>query len=184
MKNAHCLSLKLNCLWPILISLFWHYPAFADITDEYTVKAAMTLNVARFTEWPAAILSPDKPYLNLCVLGDNVVQDAFLQMDAKKVSTRSLRVIYLTRLRNVQDCHVLFVSGLDKNMIIQLLAEIKQQPILTVGEQDYFNEYGGMVNLATEAGRVIIQVNLEALKQVNLSISARLLKLATITNPR
>ncbi|MEQ1637124.1 MAG: YfiR family protein [Methylococcales bacterium] len=154
--------------------------AFADTTQEYTVKAAMALNFARFTEWPERALKADAPLLNLCVLGDNVVQYAFLQMDQKKVGNRLLHIIYLSRPRNLDECQILFISGLDKNTTIQLLAEIKQQPILTIGEEDYVVDYNGMVNLNVQDGKIDIQVNLGATKQAGLTISARVLKIATI----
>lgn len=158
--------------------------AFADSTQEYTVKAAITLNFARFTEWPESALKPESPQLNLCVLGDNVVQEAFLQMDQKQVGKRSLHVIYLSRPRNLEECQMLYISGLDKNTIIQLLAEIKKQPILTIGEETTVVDYNGMVNLDTQAGKIDIQVNLDATKQAGLSVSSRVLKLATIVKSK
>ncbi|MCX7087819.1 MAG: YfiR family protein [Methylococcales bacterium] len=157
---------------------------FADATQEYTVKAAMALNLARFTDWPDSALKADDSVINLCVLGDNVVQDAFLQMDQKKVGHRTLSVIYLSRLRNVDDCQVLYISGLEKNIIIQLLSEIKHKPILTIGEERTVVDYDGMVNLDTLSGKINIQINLDATKQAGLTISARVLKIATLVKSK
>ncbi|MFI3137592.1 MAG: YfiR family protein [Methylococcaceae bacterium] len=158
--------------------------AFADATQEYTVKAAMALNLARFTDWPDSALIANNSVINLCVLGDNVVQDAFLQMDQKKVGHRTLNVIYLSRLRNVDDCQVLYISGLEKNIIIQLLSEIKHKPILTIGEERTVVDYDGMVNLDTLSGKINIQINLDATKQAGLTISARVLKIATLVKSK
>ena len=158
--------------------------AFADATQEYTVKAAIALNFARFTEWPESALRKEASVINLCVLGDNVAQEAFLQMDEKKVGNRTLHVLYLSRPRNLEQCQMLYVSGLDKNTTIQLLAEIKNQHILTIGEQDYFVDHDGMINLDMQEGKVEIQVNLEATKQAGLTISARVLKIATIVKSK
>ncbi|NOT83872.1 MAG: YfiR family protein [Methylococcaceae bacterium] len=158
--------------------------AFADATQEYTVKAAIALNFARFTEWPESALKLNAQEITLCVLGDNVAEEAFLQMDGKKVGNRSLYVIYLSRPRNLEQCQLLYVSGLDKNTTIQLLTEIKNQPILTIGEQRYFTDYHGMINLDMQNGKVDIQINLEATKQAGLAVSSRVLKIATIVKSR
>ena len=176
----------LVCGWLALcvITLSSGSIAHADATQEYTVKAAIALNFARFTEWPVSILKAGNPTLTLCVMGDNITQEAFLQMDQKKVGDRTLSITYLSRLRNVDDCQLLYISGLDKNTTIQLLNELKHKPILTIGEEHYFAEYNGMVNLITQDGKIDIQVNLDATKQAGLMISSRVLNLATIVKSK
>ncbi|MEQ1529036.1 MAG: YfiR family protein [Methylococcales bacterium] len=156
----------------------------ADSVQEYNVKAAITLNFARFTEWPESALKKDSPKITLCVLGDNVVQQAFTEIDNKQVGNRTLTVSYLSRLRNLEECHMLYVSGLDKNKTIQLLTEINNQHILSIGEQEYFVDYGGIINLAMINGKINIQINIDAAKQAGLTISSRVLKLATIVKPK
>jgi len=158
--------------------------AHADSAQEYTVKAAITLNFARFTEWPESALGKDQTKIKLCVLGDNIVQQAFSEIDKKQVGNRNLEVINLSRLRNLEECKMLYVSALDKNKTIQLLTEIAASHILSIGEQDYFVDYGGMVNLAMLDGKINIQVNVDASKQAGLTISSRVLKLATIYKPK
>jgi hypothetical protein len=166
----------------LLASMISSRSALADASQEYTVKAAITLNFARFTEWPT--LKSEAPQLNLCVLGDNIVQEAFMEMDEKKVGNHTLHVIYLSRPRNLQECHILYISGLDKNTTIQLLAEIKKQPILTIGEESTVVDYNGMVNLDMQEEKIDIQVNLDASKKAGLMISSRVLKLATIVKSK
>ncbi|MCX7088010.1 MAG: YfiR family protein, partial [Methylococcales bacterium] len=69
---------------------------------------------------------------------------------------------------------------LDKNKLLLLFNEIKSLPILTIGEDAFFVKNGGMVSLQIINGKVSITVNLNAAKSSNLSISARVLKLATV----
>ena len=158
--------------------------ASADSAQEYNVKAAITLNFARFTEWPQSAFKKDSANITLCVLGDNVVQQAFTEIDKKQVGARRLEVIYLSRLRNLEECQMLYVSGLDKNKVIQLLSEINNQHILSIGEQEFFIDYGGMVNLAMIDGKINIQVHVDASKKSGLTISSRVLKLATLAKPK
>ncbi|MEQ1531774.1 MAG: YfiR family protein, partial [Methylococcales bacterium] len=56
----------------------------------------------------------------------------------------------------------------------------KTLPILTVGEDDFFINNGGIVSLQIINGKVSISVNVKAAKTSNLNISARVLKLATV----
>lgn len=180
------ISRHFNIIWPLtcLVGAGFMPPASADNAQEYNVKAAISLNFARFTEWPDSALKKDSPSITLCVLGDNVVQQAFTEINQKQVGNRSLNVVYLSRLRNLGECHMLYVSGLDKSTTIQLLTEISSQHILSIGEQDYFTDYGGMINLVMTDGKINIQVNVDASKKAGLTISARVLKLATIVKPK
>jgi hypothetical protein len=180
-------------LFPIIkITLFWlllaitaefnHFAA-ADSAQDSTVIAALALNFARFTEWPASAINKSDATLQLCVLGDNVIQQAFDEVDKKQVGDRVLNVINMSRIKNVGQCHLLYVSALDRNTTIQLLAETSRQHTLTIGgDEKHFLEDGGMVALIIVEGKVNIQINLNAVKQAGLQISSRVLKLATIVN--
>ena len=114
------------------------------------------------------------------MVGDNVVQQSFASIDHKAVGNKTLHIIYLTRLRNFEQCHVLYVSELKQNVLLQVFVEIKNRPLLTIGEGYDFAELGGMVGLENMDGKITIHVNLPVVRESNLNISARLLKLAKI----
>jgi YfiR/HmsC-like len=157
--------------------------ALADILEEYTVKAALSLNFARFTEWPSNGLGSSAPTVTICTLGDNVVHEAFSGVEKKTIGQKSISVINLTRIRDLKECQLLFVSGLEKNKTIQLIDEISTHPILTIGEDADFIKSGGMVILRIVDGKVSMQINLDAVKKARLQINSRVLKLATIVSP-
>ena len=75
---------------------------------------------------------------------------------------------------------MLYVSELKQNILLQVFAEIKKRPLLTVGESYDFAAQGGMVGLENVDGKITLHVNLAAAHESNLNISARLLKLAKI----
>ena len=66
-----------------------------------------------------------KNSIALCVVGDNVVQQSFASIDHKAVGNKTLEVINLSRLRNYEECHVLYVSDLKQNILLQVFIEIK-----------------------------------------------------------
>ncbi len=158
-------------------------PALADTPENSTVIAAIVLNLARFTDWPVNTFAKADKSVRLCVLGDNITQDAFSQIDGKQVGSRRLSVIHLPRIKNTEQCHLLYASAIDRGTAIQLLAELNGRPIFTVsGDDSHFLEDGGMVLLKLENGKMNIEINLNAVNKVGLKISSRLLQLAKIVN--
>jgi hypothetical protein len=155
-----------------------HIPTFAQSLEEQTVLAALALNIVRFTTWPTEARIEDT--IKLCVIGDNTVQQSFAGIDHKAVGNKTLQLINLSRLRNFDQCHVLYVSDLQQSILLQVFLEIKKQPLLTIGEGYDFAVRGGMIGLENVNGKIILHVNLPVVRESNLNISARLLKLANI----
>jgi hypothetical protein len=122
--------------------------------------------------------------LNLCVVGDNVAQEAFASIDNKAVGEKTLKVINLTRLRGFEECQALYISQLMNNVLLQLLSEIKNSPMLTIGEIDGFAELGGMVELDSADGKTSMAINHSASITGKLNISSRILNLAKIVGKR
>jgi hypothetical protein len=153
-------------------------PSFAQSLEEQTVLSALALNIVRFTTWPddTAI----KEIIDFCVVGDNVVQQSFAGIDHKPVGNKTLQIINMTRLRNFEQCQVLYVSNLPQNILLQVFVEIKKHPLLTIGEGYDFALQGGMVGLENVNGKITLHVNLPVAHESNLNISARLLKLAKV----
>jgi YfiR/HmsC-like len=147
--------------------------------DEQTVLAALALNIVRFTTWPSEIQT-QMPTINFCVVGDNVTQQSFSSIDNKPVGDKTLRIIFLSRLRNYDECHVLYISELKENFLLQVFAETKQRPLLTIGESYEFAVQGGMIGLENVDGKINMNVNLAVVHGSKLNISSRLLKLAKI----
>lgn len=157
--------------------------ASADTPENSTVIAAIVLNLARFSEWPATAFPKADNNIRLCVLGDNVTQTAFGQIDQKQIGARSLSVIHMARIKSPEQCHLLYSSALDRGTLIQLLAELSSRPVLTVsGDESNFLDDGGMVLLKLADGKMSMEINLNAVNKSGLSISSRVLQLAKIVN--
>ena len=155
-----------------------HPPMLAQSLEEEMVLAALALNIVRFTTWPTE--AQMKESIDFCVIGDNVVQQSFASIDHKAIGNKTLQVINLSRLRNLEECHVLYISELKQNVLLQVFAEIKKRPLLTIGEGYDFAAQGGMVGMEKVNSKINLHVNLPVAREANLNISARLLKLAKI----
>ncbi len=154
----------------------------ANYAQEYTIQAIRTLNFARFTEWSSNALKDSNNVINLCVLGDTLVHDAFTQIEKKPSGQKAIRVIHLTRGNNLDQCKVLFLSDPENYATKNFLLKLRGLPILTIGENKGFIENGGMVLLKMDKGMIEMVINLKAVQKAGLQISSRVLKLATIVN--
>ncbi|MGR9114211.1 MAG: YfiR family protein [Gammaproteobacteria bacterium] len=157
-------------------------PVSARSLEEHSVLAALTLNIVRLTSWPEVDKDQMNDVINLCLVGDNSVRQSFLSIDQKNVGNKKLRLVNLSRLINLEQCQVLFVSELKQNLLLQVFIELKNKPILTIGDSHEFAELGGMVGLENVKGKINLLVNLAVVRQSGMTISARLLKLARITD--
>ena len=155
-------------------------PAYAQSFEKQTVLAVLTLNLARFTTWPDEVFNRETPVLNLCVIGNSIVQLSFAKIDKKRINIKTLRVINLSRLRNLSQCHLIYISQMDRKVLMQVLLELKNRPILTVGENSQFIKAGGMIGLVKINGKIQLNINLSIVKKSGLVVSSRILKLATI----
>jgi hypothetical protein len=160
--------------------LGWTPVCPADSMEEQTVLAALSLNIVRFTAWPPEFQQIFKDGIRFCVYGDNVVQQSFTSIDHKPVENFVLEVVNLSRLNNVEQCHVLYINEMKQNLLLQLFMEFKGKPLLTIGLGESFAEAGGMVGLENIEGKIKMHVNLNTMRDSGLTISARLLKLARV----
>jgi hypothetical protein len=171
------------------VSLSWAPEAITQARDasdssEYLIKAGFIFNFAKFVEWPsAAFAQPDSPIV-IGILGtdpfgaiiDQIVQD-------KKVGARGFvvkRLKWGADAKELRECKILFVGASEKAHIDELVQTVKGLPILTVGETPGFAERGGVIRFVLEDNRVRFEVNVEAARQADLTISSRLLTLARI----
>ncbi|WP_186289602.1 YfiR family protein [Methylomonas sp. HW2-6] len=151
--------------------------------EQYTVLAALTLNFARFTQWPEGAKT-DANVLNVCLVGDNVLLQSFDSIDGKNVGDRAIKIVNSERLRNLNQCQILFIGELPNNVLLQVFLDTKNHPVLTMGEDEGFVENGGMVAMVNVDGKIQLHVNLAAVKASGLNISSNLLRLAKIVGDR
>lgn len=152
----------------------------AGTVGEYTLKSALILNFARFTDWPPEAFADSTDTLHICIVGDDAIVDAFAGIEGKRIGERRLAVRKVRSTRRLENCHLLFVSGSNRGRLPQIFAAVKGKPVLTIGEMADFAESGGIINFVKSGGKMRFKVNLDAARRAGLKISSRILKLATI----
>ena len=148
------------------------------VLSEYDVKAAFLFNFTKFVEWPPAAFADERSPLKICVLGDNPFGKTLHALMGEEVGGRRLLLAHLENLKDLESCHVLYVSRSERDRLAQVLAGVRGAPVLTVADSPGFIDQGGMINFILENSKVRFDVNQEAAERAGLKISSRLLALA------
>jgi hypothetical protein len=152
----------------------------AQGTVEPALKAAFLYNFVKFTDWPAEA-APSDAAVRLCVLGDEAVEAALEQtVKSHQVGGRSLTVVRVNVDDALSPCRVLYVTGLDRHRLTQLLERIKAAPVFTVSDVDGFAALGGVGQLFVENGKMRFALNPTSAQRAGLRLSSKLLALAKI----
>ena len=151
---------------------------------EYEVKAAFLYNFARFVEWPAEALRAE-PFV-ITILGRDPFGSVLDEtVSGKTVAGRPIQVRRATRVEEVHDAHIVFVSASEGANMSAILKALEKPGLLTVGEVDGFAERGGAINFTMHSRRVRFEINPVRAEQAHLKMSSHLLKLATlVASPR
>ncbi len=172
-------------LLAVVSGLAFASPSFAGRLEENTLKAAMVLNIARFTEWPMEETKGDAGSLRLCVFDtDGGMLAAFRELPPKRIHERWLQVRAVRRATDLDACDLLFVRDPDRSSVSRLLAAIGHRSVLSIADMPGFAEAGGIINLVRAGRKLRFEVSLSAARRAGLKISSRLLKLATIVGDR
>lgn len=182
MPLARCRPALGAALWLALAAGFppalsWAHDATASL--ENPVKAALLVNFARFTEWPADSAQSRAATVSICVLGIDPFGDILeATVVRRSAGGRPLRVESPDSVEATQACHVLFVANSEAERLPQLLRLLADQPVLTVGETEGFVEHGGVIGLVVVDNRARFDVNLAAAEHRGLSLSSKLVGVA------
>lgn len=101
-------------------------------------------------------------------------------MRGKSFSGHPLAVRLCREPGDYKFCHLLFVRRAGIRELANLLAEVRQTRVVTVGETVEFARLGGTINFVLKNDRVGLEINRGAAQLAGARISSRLLNLATI----
>lgn len=173
-----------------------------SVIDEYKIKVAFLYNFFNFIEWPKDKMNdPEAPFV-IGLVGaasdDNFVK-AFDPLTKKQVKSHTILIKKFNDLgplfrsqkddpasrdaliRSMKKCHVIMFCERDGHQIENLPLIIKTlegASVLMVGERPGFIESGGHINFLIEKNKIRFEINLMTAKEDQLSIRAKLLKLA------
>jgi hypothetical protein len=149
--------------------------------DEYQVKAAFLYNFTRFVDWPPDLQSASSPFV-IGIVGEDpfgpVLDDIVRE---KNWNGHRIVVRRMNANGNFHGCQILYISNSERTEVPRILAALKGEHVLTVGEFDRFLRQGGEVAFEIENDMVRIAINLKAAEAGGLKLSSRLLAVARVT---
>jgi len=146
---------------------------------EYQVKAGFLFNFAKFVDWPPHKFNePDSPLI-IGIVGDDpfggLLEEA---VQDKTINDRSVMVQHIATMEELRKCHIIFVCRSESDRLGPILAEVRGDNVLTVGETDKFISKGGMINFVMVGDKVRFQINDSAARRAGLKISSQLSSVA------
>jgi hypothetical protein len=156
-------------------------PAFSSIagqpSTEYRIKAAFLYNFTSFVTWPEALAG--QPRFTLCVFGNDPFGDLLDKLAGKPVKSSKLVVRRLESLALLDQCQLVFISETSSDQLGAAMTLLHGLPVLTVSDIHGFTELGGIIEFRIIENKVRFDINSSAAASAGLSISSKLLSLAT-----
>ena len=148
-------------------------------TDEYTLKAVMLFNIARFTQWQGA-----QPPRTVCVLGSDpfgAVLDDVAKLSAEQWHEGSpYEIRRIQRAEEGIGCRIVFVAadyGPRGARTPATHAALAGTGTLSIGDSPHFAETGGMLGFTQEGNKLGFAFNLCSLYRAHIKISSKALRL-------
>ena len=154
----------------------------APLSLEYQIKAGFIYKFLLFAEWPEAASGAPETTITIGILGDDPFGNAFRPIEGQTVDGKTLAIKRFekgTPCEMLRRCRLLFISPSLKDDIEEILASLKDHPVLTVSEVRLFVDSGGMINLTTKKDRVRFEINKAAAEHVGIKFRSRLLRVAS-----
>jgi hypothetical protein len=176
------MSLRAKLLrFAALIALCTGCAQAAPQLTEAKLKAAFLFHFTQFVEWPVAVFpAPDAPFL-IGILGPDPFGGALQDIvRGEKVGLHPLIVRGVSGYQAERNCQILYVTKVAESLLDP--AKLNTDPVLTVGESAAFYEAGGLIEFITDHRHVRLRVNLTAARARSLVISAKLLRVAEVSD--
>jgi len=152
-----------------------------DRSIEYAVKAAYLEKFAPFVAWPPSAFPTVSSPFAVCVLGrDPFGANLDQAVSGQSVSGHPMVVRRLDRVDGASGCHILYVGASRSQSAPEALRSVRGAPILTVadGAAD-----GAVIQFVLKGSRVRFDIDVGAAAANRLTISSKLLSLATSVRP-
>lgn len=155
----------------------WLPLGFAATVDERDIKAALIYNFAVYTSWPEST----QHFFNICLVESDQESVNEGMLKSKTLNGKVVHVKHLRDIDDVKTCQILFmeeVSGKEDKRLLQL---IKKHAVLFVHNGHQYIDTS-MIRIELVDKRYHFSINYQVAKDANLTLSSKLLRLATRVN--
>lgn len=153
----------------------------SNTLTEHQARAAYLYNFIKFVTWPeSAFESPNDP-IRILFLGESEVEKEFNKIITDRtINDRHIEVKNRNTNQELSTFHIVYLNDLERRHQIATINALKNLPVLTVSNAEYFSRIGGMIHFLIVDDRLCFEINRPALDSVHLEVSAKLLRVARI----
>jgi len=178
-SSHFCCALRFGWLvvWMILMVATAKAQGSGDVR-EFQKKAESINNFIKFVDWPVRKFpQPDTPFVIGVYGADNISSLLQESIQERLIKGRPVVIKHLQNKEELRSCHVLFISRSERDRLGPILAEVRRENVLTVGECDNFLDKGGVINFVNVGGQLHFQISTDAAAREKLNVSSHLLQL-------
>ncbi len=135
----------------------------------------------KYIEWPEA---QNKGDFIIAVLGDSPIsKELQVLASGKKIKGRAIVLKKCNTFEETSGCHLLYISASKSASVKTFKDQIKDKPILIVGEREGLAKKGAGLSFVTlEDDELKFDINKKEIEQHQLKISGSLINLGIVIN--
>lgn len=164
----------------IIFCGLWGKNYKAQETD-YKAYSLFVYNFMKYIEWPEAQSKGD---FVIAVLGDSPINKELQILAAgKKLKGRNIVLKKCNSFEETTGCHLLYVSSSKSANVKTFKDQIKDKPVLIVGEREGLAKKGAGLSFVTlEDDELKFDINKKEIEQHQLKIASSLVNLGIVIN--
>lgn len=152
-----------------------------QVIQEHQIKAVFLFNFIQFVEWPLQAFDSIEAPVVIGILGKDPFGPYLDEvLSGEVVNGRPVIVKRFSTVSEIENCHILYIHNPPIDNYQTIFNKIEERNILTISDDVAFMKEGGMIRFVNVNNRVQFQINPDAAKKANLTISSKLLRLAEI----
>ena len=168
----------------VIIIFLFAYGISNSQSQEFVLKSHFVDKFIYFINWPTTNqnnISKDSVFFNIKVIGENSFDDSLETVFRnKKIKNKKIKIHYIDNLEEITNCDILFISSSKRDSINHIVAYTKGKSILLIGDSEGFASEGVHLNFFLKKGQIRFEINPEAIRDSNLEMDYKLLKLGEI----
>ena len=143
-------------------------------------KAYLTRLIADFVFWPNEESENDTPFIISVFNDENFFRYLHYLYKDVRFKDRKTKIEHITSIEEIDGSQILFITSTSENILDDILKKTKNEPILTIGDQEEFGKKGVIVNFYSENEEIKFEINFISYQNSELQIDSRLFDVARI----
>lgn len=162
----------------LLMHSAWPVKVCASDQDQGKLKAEYILNLARFTRWPESAFRLKPETIDICVYRSHDFAGQLMKLSGRSVKRRKLDVLVVEEVKDLENCHIVYITKYDKSSYTELMGEMEKRGILSVGDVRGFVEEGGLVEFVEVNGKTKFILNVKKAQEIGIGFKTELIEIA------